>query len=496
MDFLDPRKQKARRNRLIIGYFLVAIVISLATVILVSGANGIGFDTKTGQIVEKGLLFVDSQPGGATITLNGKVQSSKTSARFNLPAGIYKMTLSKTGYHSWSRSIVLYEHTIDRYVYPFLFPQKPQMTQLKLYPAAPTLLSQTPDRHFLLVAEPGLTGLIFDQYDTGDLAAGSQELSLPKDVATGDTSPATFKEVEWSSDNKHLLLQHATAAGSEFIVFDRTDPTKSFNVNKMFNVAPSEVKMRNKKVDQLYIYDASAQTLQVGDTGQAILAPVFLRHVLAFKPYGDSLLTYVTDSGMKAGYVQARIWDNGKTHSLYSFTAGKYYLIDSAQFQGHWYYVAGSDTASRIAIFKDPIDSINNPTYGKAVPLLSFVLPGADKLSFSDNTRFIGLQSGQKFAVYDIETASPYYFTVKAPITAPLHWMDGHRFIGQTGNNVYVSDFDNSNVVEVTPTIYDQGAFFSRDYQQMITVASSQNGPVLERVDMRAGVDLPADGKQ
>lgn len=496
MDFLDPRKQKARRNRLIIGYFLVAIVISLATVIVVSSAEGIGIDTKTGQIVEKGLLFVDSQPSGATISLNGKVQPDKTSARLNLPSGIYKLTLSKDGYRSWSRSVVLYEHTIERYVYPLLFPKKPQITQLKLYASSPQLMTQTPDRRFLLVAEPSSAALVFDQYDTGDLAAGSEPLTLPKDIATGDLDPASFKEVEWSSDNRHLLLQHTTTLGSEFIVFDRSDPTKSFNVNKLFGIAPSEVKLRDKKIDQLYIFNQTDHTLQVGDTGKAVLAPVFLRHVLAFKPYGSSLLTYVTDTGMKPGYVQSRIWDNGKTHTLYTFTAGKYYLIDSAQFQGHWYYIAGSDTASRIALFKDPLDSIKDPTYGKAVPLLSFVLPGASKVSFSENTRFIGVESGQKMAVYDIETASPFYYTVKAPLVTSLHWMDGHRWIGQASGNVYVIDYDNSNAQEFTPTLYNQGAFFNQNYEQMITLASSPNGPILERVDMRAGLDLPADGHQ
>jgi hypothetical protein len=496
MDFLDPRKQKARRNRLVFGYFLVGIVIALATVILVNGAEGIGIDTKTGQIVEKGLLFVGSQPSGATIKINDKVQPNPTSARFDLPAGIYKLNLSKAGYRGWSRSIVLYEHTIDRYVYPLLFPTKPQLTQLKLYPSTPTLITQTPDKHFMLIAEPGLPTLTFDQYDTSDLAAASQPLTVPRELITGESSQTTFKEVEWSSDNKHILLEHTLAAGSEFIVFDRTDPTKSFNVNKLFNVNPTQVRLRDKKIDQLYIYDQPNATLQVADTGQDVLAPIFLHHVLAFKPYGGTLLTYVTDTGTPAGMVQARIWDDGKTYPLYTFAAGNTYLIDSAQFQGHWYYVAGSDTASRIALFKDPLDSINNPAYARAIPVLSFVLPGANKLSFSENTRFIAIESGQKMAVYDIETKTPFYYTVKAPLSTPLHWMDGHRLIGTSSGSVYVIDYDNTNAQNVTPTTYDQGAYFSRNYQQMITIADSPNGPVLDRVDMRAGVDLPPDGRQ
>src|SRR4051812_14198680 len=120
MDFLDPRKSRRNRIRLMVGYFLIGIVIALATVILVYGAYGYGINTKTGQIIQNGLLFVDSQPGGATIYLNDKSQSSKTAARLVLASGDYRLSIQKDGYHSWQRNFVLNEHSVARYVYPFL----------------------------------------------------------------------------------------------------------------------------------------------------------------------------------------------------------------------------------------------------------------------------------------------------------------------------------------------------------------------------------------
>jgi hypothetical protein len=170
MDFLDPRRRRAHKYRLIIGYFLVAIVIALGTVILVYGAYGYGINTKTGQIIENGLLFVDSKPGGADIYLNGKAQPSKTAARLVLSARNYNLEIKKDGYHPWQRSFVLDEHSVARYVYPFLWPLKPATIPLKTYPSQPQLVTETPDRHFLLVQLPDSDGLAFDQYDTGNLA--------------------------------------------------------------------------------------------------------------------------------------------------------------------------------------------------------------------------------------------------------------------------------------------------------------------------------------
>jgi hypothetical protein len=133
MDFLDPRKRRAHKIRLIIGYVLVAIVIVLATIIIVYGANGYGINTKTGQIVQNGLLFADSNPGGAEIYLNGVDKHATTSSRLILPAGNYTLTLKKEGYRDWSRKFTLGEQSVARYVYPMLFPVKPVITNLKTY---------------------------------------------------------------------------------------------------------------------------------------------------------------------------------------------------------------------------------------------------------------------------------------------------------------------------------------------------------------------------
>lgn len=499
MDFLDPRKKRAHKIRLVIGYFLIAIVILLSTVILVYAAYGYGINTKTGQIIENGLLFTDSQPGGANVYLNGQLQQSKTASRLILTAGKYSLSIQKSGYQTWGRDFELDEHTISRYVYPLLFPTKPQLTPLKTYASLPGLVTESPDRHWLLVQTESTTGLLsFEQFDTGNLAQNPVTLSVPRNALSATTETSSFKEVEWSTDNNHLLLQHDFGTSKEFIVLNRANPDQSFNVNKLFRTDPSSVALRNKKTDQLYIYDQATGNLQVADTGQGVLDPPFLNGVLEFKPYGSSIITYVTAVDAPAGKVTANIWDNGKVYPLYSFQAGSKYLLDAAQFQGHIYFVAGSNTSERLDVFKDPEDSIHNPSFRKAVPLLALSVLGASDAHFSDNARFIAVQAGQNFAVYDFEAKEGYRYTLKPPIISPLIWMDGHRFIGQSGDSTYIMDYDGINQVLFTPTVFQKGGFFSQDYRQMVTLAQSPGAGtfVLERVDLRAGTDLPADGKQ
>jgi hypothetical protein len=264
MDFLDPRLRRTHKYRLIVGYFLVAIVIALGTVILVYGAYGYGINTKTGQIIENGLLFVDSKPGGADIYLNGKLQPSKTAARLVLSARGYNLEIKKDGYRPWQRRFLLEEHSVARYVYPFLFPVKPTSIPLKTYAAQPQLITETPDRHFMLVQLPGSDSLTFDQYDTGNLAKTPVQISLPRNLL-GGTDGSVFKEVEWSTNNNNLLIDHTFNGGHEFLVLDRTNPDQSFNVNRLFKAEPTEVTLKNKRIDQLYLYnqtEASLQTLR------------------------------------------------------------------------------------------------------------------------------------------------------------------------------------------------------------------------------------------
>jgi len=497
MDFLDPKKKRAYHIRLMVGYVLVAIVIGLGSLILVYAASGYGINTKTGQIVQNGLLFVDSQPGGAKVLLNGKDNGVTTSARLVLTSGKYKLEIQKDGYRSWSRSFTLYEQSIARFVYPFLFPVKPLTANLKSYPSQPAFITQSPDRKWLLVENNNASSktVVFDQIDTTTLDQNTPDetqVSIPEGLLSNYSPSSVLTEVEWSTDNKNVLLKHDYTGGSEFIVFNRDRPDQSFNVNTTLGTSPSQIALFNKKADQLYIYNQADKTLRLADIGKKQLQPILLNHVLAFKPYAKDIVTYITDDGEPSGEVQAEILDSGKKYKLNEFTTGSHYLIDAAQYQGDFYYAVGSDTASSINIYKNPEDNIRDPSIGKAIPTIGLHVPGADKLKFSDNTRFIGAEAGQDFGVYDLETQTSYHYTLSNPLSAEMGWMDGHRFLGQSGGNVFVMDYDGINAQSLTPTLLSRGGFFSQDYRHLLTVTNSSDGSfIVQDVDMRAGTDLP-----
>lgn len=490
MDFLDPKFRKRHQIRLIIGYALVSIAVILGTIILVYSAYGYGINTKTGDIVQNGILFVDSIPGGTEIFLNGHDQKTTTAARLLEPAGDYTLTLTKSGYRQWQRSFTLNEHSIGRYTYPILFPEKPVISSLKTYSAPPSFITQSPDRRWLLVQVPA--SRTFYVYDTTDLTKAPTSIELPSAVLSG-SSFDQLSLVEWASDNDHFVLKHVYDGGTEFIIVHRSKPSDSFNINQLLKLDPAGVALVNQKIDQLYIYDQQAQTVRPANTSDGTEGNPLIKNVLAFKPYGSNQIAYITGASQPAGQVQARVWDGSKSYPVYSFSTGDHYLLDVQKYASTYYFAAGSSSAERINIYKDPLSDIKDPSIGKAIPVFALRQANTQSLAFSENFRMISVESGQQFAVYDLETGLPYRYQLTTQLDAPLRWLDGFHLIGSAGGNVFVMDFDSTNQQQsIAATLDKNGAYFSRDSKHLLDLRASASGSAeLINIDMRAGADLP-----
>ncbi len=487
MDFLDPRKTRAHHRRLVVGYVFLAIGVALGTSLLVRAASGFGYDTKTGEIVENGLIFVDSHPGNAQITINGVYSGENTSARKVLPAGEYRLKLSKQGYRDWSRITILQEHTVAHYVYPFLFPNSLSNKSLKNYPTSPKLITISPDRHWLVVASSDET--VWEVFDTTKPAQSPTLISVPGGVLSPSTTPSTLKLVEWSSDNNNLLIERTFSGGVEFIVINRDKPEESFNVNTKFALTPQEVVLKDKKVSKLYVLGAD-KSLRIANIDNSSVAQPILTDVIAFKSYGNDLILYITTS-KTPGKAWVKVYENERTYNLIQVATSDKYLLDLTKFQGNFYYAIGGNKASAVSLFKDPMDALKDTQIVKAQPFLAMRLVGAEKLSFSANARFIVAESGQNFVGYDLEDKQYYRYNITSQILVPAVWMDGHRLISSSGGKVFVMDYDKTNQQLLSPTLLPDGAYFDRDYETMFTLTSLGSGFDLNAVELRAGEDLP-----
>jgi hypothetical protein len=475
MDFLDPRKQRYHMARLIVGYVLIGLAVLGATVVLLYQAHGFGLG-KNGEVVQNGFVFLSSQPQGAQIYIDNKLHKDTTSSRLQLPEGTYNIRLSRDGYHTWQRTVDVVGGTVVRFDYPLLVPNTLTPTPIKNYPASPAFATQSPDRRWLLVQQvnSALGFDIFDLRDPKKVTANSTTITLPSSVVTAGTSTGqSWSLLEWSTDNQHVILTHNYTGGSEYILVDHNQPDKSVNLTKILGLTAGQVvSLRDKKFDKYYIFDPAAKTLGTATLDAPTPAPA-LSGVLGYKSYGNDMILYATEAGATAGQVMTMLKDGDVTYKIREVGSAGPYLMDLAQYDGDWYVGVGASSDNKVYVFKNPQATRRSGKVANLVPVQVLRVTAPNYLAFSSNTRFIMIENGTSFAVYDAETDKGYTYATTAPLDAGqphATWMDGHRITYVSGGKVIEFDYDylnNQSLVAGTPGL---APYFDRDYRYIFTL--------------------------
>ena len=474
MDFLDPRKQRSYNIRLFVGFVLIAIAIILATVILALITAGYTINRKTGQVIQNSLVYINSQPVSSSIYINNSA-SGATNARFDLRAGNYNFQLRKSGYHTWSNTVALYGGQVEQLNYPFLFPTNPVKTTVSSISSQPAIATTSPSRQWLLVSVPTQASG-FSLINMNNTKAAITNISVPAaDLAT-TTGTNTLSVMEWSTDNQHVLLKDTYTGGDQYIMFDISDPTQSFNVNKLFSTTTfTTIKLDNETYNKLYLFNQASGALTLGDVGAKTVTPI-LNGVLSFWPYGTNQILYATADSKDATKVDANLWNsNGNNFTLRTLPVGTSYQLNMASYSGNLYAVVGSSSTKYGYVYKNP-KPVNSDSKDMPLPFTLLVLTGdPENVTFSTSARFIALQSGSQFAIYDIMNDTHYRYDTSLNF-APgqlATWMDGNRLTAVINGKLTIWDFDGTNRVSFVNT----DASYLPAFNQGYTAVYSLNSP-------------------
>ena len=474
MDFLDPNKHRAHTRRLIIGYVLIGLAILLAVTVLLYLTYG--FTLKQGKVIQNGLLFVSSAPSGAKIYLNDKSEG-KTGTHMTLEAGSYVLRLSRDGYRDWQRAVTVEGGSIEHIDYPFLVPKNLITTNVAAYSSAPALISQSPDRRWLLVWRPSsLAALdIYDLKDPKKIASSVRHASLPADLLAKATGAQSLEFVEWADDNIHALVRHTYNKTAEYLLVNRKDLSQSVNLTKALGLKPTmKPSLRSKKFDQYFVYDAAAKSLSV----QTLNKPgreTLLTNVLDYKSYGDNEVLYATPGADKA-HTAIKILDNGHSHTLRSVAASKKYLLELSRYGNAWYAVAGAPSEGRVYVYKNPASTLRDQPNKPLVPMSVLKVADANHVSFSANSQYVAVENGKNFAIYDIEYDKSFAYTADDAPDKPqafATWMDGNRLQFVSGGKVVIFDYDGTNRQALSVESANFLPYFDSSYRYLYTIAQT-----------------------
>jgi hypothetical protein len=475
MDFLDPKKTRAHTVRLIIGYVLVAITLGLATTVLLYMANGFG--VKQGKVIQNGLVFISSSPSGSSIYLNDTLQSDKTNAKLMLPAGTYTMRLNRDGYRDWQRAVTVEGGSVDRFDYPLLFPKTLTTTASATYASAPQLVTQSPDRRWLLVQQPGGPAT-FDVYDIKDpkkVKTDKKTISLPAAVpGIPVTAASNFKMVEWSNDNSHVLLRHSVGEQSEYIILSRDKPEESVNVSRQLQLAKTAViTLQDKQYDRYFIHDSASLTLSTASLDNPRPTSL-LTGVISYKSYGTDVILYATTESAGPGKTSVKMYQAGNSYPIRQVAQDSSYLLDISRYRSSWYVVVGSPSEDHVYVYQDPTDSLRQEAGKALTPVEVMKLDKPKYVEFSANSQFVMAENGKDISVFDAQNERSYIHQLDKPIDTPqshVTWMDGYHLRLVSNGAATVFDYDGTNAQTLAASSPDYLIMFDTGYSSLYTLA-------------------------
>ena len=495
MEFLDEAAEKRHRIRLLVGYGLLAIAIGIGLLLLIY-RSWYGYSLNmNGEVEQSGLVFLSTNPGGATITANGKVLSGRTDARLSLSYGRYTMSLSLDGYRTWQHIIDVQGGDVQRFNYPLLFPKKLTTKSIGSFEAGTQLFSVSPDKRWLIVkqneTDANATTRHFTVYDLKDpTKLTSTDYLLPASMYTTGDGSEGWSVVEWSADNRHMLLQHTytqtNTSAHEYIMLDRTSPDASQNLTRLMNLSTDEaLTLFDKKYDQYYGFNAATGVLRAFSQSGAVLRDQ-LEHVKAYKADGADTLLYVTDlpeSGKQVtGTVNVMLRQGSKRLLLRRLpaSASAYYLA-TAHYDGVWYVAVSAAGEKGAYLYRDPFAQASETENVLPQPWRFLRIDQPGVLVFSDNGRFLLLANGQNCTVYDAELVSVRRFTIPRQLDSPqtaVAWFDGYRLSYVSGSVLNVLDYDDQNAVQLQTALAAYPTFVSNDGKYIMSFSSGDAGAV------------------
>jgi len=462
MDFLDPKNKRSYNIRLFIGFFLSAMVIILGTLILALITAGYTINTKTGKVIQNGLIFVDSTPVSANIYVNNQY-TSNTNTRLELRAGSYHISLYAPGYNNWSTNVDLIGGDVEELSYPLLVPTKPLVSTIAKYTAKPQVFTQTPNKHWLLVSSTA-TANSFDVYDQTNTKTPVTTATVPDSLLVSTAGANSFSVVQWATDNQDVLLEDNYQGAINYIVFNYVTPANSYNVNQTFPVTFSSVKLFNSQPTTPLLFNQATGDLYLGNQSNKT-APLILSDVINYAYYGTNKFLYATADGNSASLTSIMFSNLSKSYLVKNVPQANSYLLNISLYGGDYYYLTGGGGVYDYIYKNLPDQSRGNNRLPEPFTLM---VNDTQPQSVSNSTgqRYISLQSGNNFSVYDIETQDHYRFTLSSSLSSPnfATWMDDNRFISFSGSKMIIFGFDGSNIYNLATADNSFNGLFSPNY--------------------------------
>lgn len=466
--YIDWQSKKTKTVFRFISYGIISSLTIATTIWLVYMAKGYRFDTNTGEVVQNGLLLVDSHPTSASIKINNKTYS-KTPGRYVLPVGKYDLALSADGYRSWHKKINIEGSAVTQVYYPRLFPDEIASVSVKKI-RQPEIYSMSNDQKNIFIREKSDFANLATIYS---VKSPDKPVDMPWPADLPKVGGAMVDLIEWSQDGKKVLLKYSNKDRVNYLSLDLGKSFYIYNLSTMMKLNLTDPHFAKKNGESMYaVSNGKLLKFDIPKDNKTIVAaqPVtLLDKVIQYEPYGDSLILFGQQNGntTRVGILDTK---NSATHVIkeIKYNPNDHLVLGYREYSGDQYFVFGSRASNKVWIYANPLKAAGGTEF-KPMVTLKFSANGETK--FSGNGQFAMLQNGHKLLVFDFDDRHTFRYDAQIALsTQSVQWMDDARLTVNVDNHIYVWDYDNANLQKLLDTDSNLPALFSDGYQKMWTV--------------------------
>jgi hypothetical protein len=482
-----PSKQKQVAMRFFIYGLMTLAVLVLGTV-MVFIMLGYSFDSKAGKIEQSGFIQYVTTPDQATVEVDGKALSAKTSTKSSVLPGAHEFVMWRDGYETWRKTLNINAGTLTWLNYARLVPKQLPVAAVKTVPEMSSSLASPLGR--FLIAQTTNSSPDFLLFDLRNNDAVTQTtLHLPQSAYTDAGKEGVthnFHFVEWDQSGRYVLITHTYNDKVEWLILDRQDETQAKNVTTTLNVTIDEAHLSGASGS--VVYARSAGDVRKLDLTNGTISRPLVSNVAEFQLYGANTIAYSSQfTPASKQRVVGIVRDSDKEPLVLRTSTGDetmpVHIATSRYFNQD--YVAIAD-GKKVDILRGSYPSSNDDLTSLS-PYASVTFSRDIKhLTMSDNGRFVMVQSDEVFTSYDLErhTTAPEATLAGTGDTSKLRWLDDYHVWSDRGGKLVMREFDGANEHAINPVAPGFDASLSQDGKYLYSVSKTASGYQLQRVRM------------
>ena len=440
------KKKKMQNARVIATNIFMGISVIAIVLVLMLIAMGFNFSDE-GGIEQSGLVQIASSPRGATVEIDGQQQFNRTNMSKMLSSTSHHVKVTKNGYDTWEKDLVVDAGLLTRIEWIRLFPTAPHAANTAYFSDI-RLAEFSPDRKHLLIIEhdfPYLSTLNIQD----DKVSRNRKLSL--NTILGPDQNVLLGEItirDWNIDNNKVVLTWATETDTNWYLVDLENEKNAINLSEKFQLDFEDIQIANDGATKLWALENNR--LHTINVNELTISSVIFSDVEQF----------ASNSGVVT-YIATNAKDQSRRVSIYQDGEDGPTTIKHLEDQEATISLAMGDYWNQSWL----VLSIDNhlefyggtyPSYGKKSSfkeLLSKDLEFTPSLiSVNYTGRIVAIAGESQYAAIDVETNDLTTAAFDSEHSG-INWLDDYLFWEIIDKKVVVRDFDGSNRREILSDI-------------------------------------------